>query len=84
MSKISPQHGTIPPLANGDKLTRYEFERRYNAMSNLKKADLDDGIMQSRVFPGLWLAANDLLAGNMQSVLRVLHEDLQSAEHGVL
>ena len=35
---ISPQL-TIPRLENGDKLTRREFERRYNAMPNLKKAD---------------------------------------------
>jgi Uma2 family endonuclease len=219
MVKTLPQHWTIPPLENGDKLTRYEFERRYNAMSNLKKAELiegivyimpaalrfrshgqphgriltwlgtyeaatpgvelgveptvrldldnepqpdvillidqaaggqarvsdddyiegapelvveiaassvaidlhakkqayrrngvkeyivwqvleqklswfyleqgeylellpeDNGIMQSRVFPGLWLAVNDLLAGNIQSVLNVLQIGLQSTEH---
>jgi hypothetical protein len=34
---ISPQL-TIPRLENGDKLTRREFERRYKAMPNLKKA----------------------------------------------
>ncbi|BAZ53251.1 hypothetical protein NIES4103_59240 [Nostoc sp. NIES-4103] len=34
-----------PPLANGDKLNRYEFERRYNAMPNLKKAELIEGIV---------------------------------------
>ncbi|MBD1213771.1 MAG: Uma2 family endonuclease [Dolichospermum circinale Clear-D4] len=36
---------TIPPLENGDKLTRYEFERRYHAMSNLKKAELIEGVV---------------------------------------
>jgi Uma2 family endonuclease len=36
---------TIPPLENGDRLNRYEFERRYNAMPNLKKADLIEGIV---------------------------------------
>ncbi len=45
MVKTPPQHLTIPPLENGDKLTRYEFERRYNAMSNLKKAELIEGIV---------------------------------------
>ncbi|HAC64547.1 MAG TPA: Uma2 family endonuclease, partial [Cyanothece sp. UBA12306] len=30
----------IPPLENGDKLTRKEFEHRYHAMPNLKKAEL--------------------------------------------
>lgn len=41
---ISPKL-TIPPLENGDKLTRAEFERRYHAMPNLKKAELVEGIV---------------------------------------
>ncbi|MDZ8189412.1 MAG: Uma2 family endonuclease [Nostoc sp. ChiSLP02] len=45
MVKTPPQHPTIPLLENGDKLTRYEFERRYNAMPNLKKAELIEGIV---------------------------------------
>jgi Uma2 family endonuclease len=36
---------TIPPLENGDKLTRHEFERRYHAMPNLKKAELIEGVV---------------------------------------
>ncbi len=36
---------TIPPLENGDRLTRYEFERRYHAMPNLKKAELIEGVV---------------------------------------
>jgi hypothetical protein len=32
------------------------------------------------VFPGLWLAAGDLLAGNMAKVLSVLQEGLASGE----
>jgi Uma2 family endonuclease len=36
---------TILPLENGDKLTRIEFERRYQAMPNLKKAELIEGIV---------------------------------------
>jgi Uma2 family endonuclease len=220
MVKTPSQPWTIPPLENGDKLTRYEFERRYNATPNLKKAELtegivyimpaalrfrshgqphgwiigwlvtyeaatsgvalgvepsvrldldnepqpdavlliepeaggqtrlseddyiegapelvveiaassaaidlhgkkqayrrngvkeyivwqvldqkltwfsleqgeylelvpdNEGILRSRVFPGLWLAATELLAGNMQGVLKVLQVGLQSAEHG--
>ncbi len=34
----------IPPLENGDRLTQAEFERRYSAMSHLKKAELIEGI----------------------------------------
>jgi hypothetical protein len=39
MVKIPDQHLTIPPLENGARLNRYEFERRYNAMPNLKKTE---------------------------------------------
>jgi Uma2 family endonuclease len=35
--------GAIPPLENGDRLTRDEFERRYDAMPGLKKAELIEG-----------------------------------------
>ncbi|MBI3823398.1 MAG: Uma2 family endonuclease [Planctomycetes bacterium] len=33
-------------LQNGDHLTRQEFERRYEAMPNLKKAELIEGVVQ--------------------------------------
>lgn len=36
---------TIPPLENGDRLTRWEFETRYEKMPNLKKAELIGGIV---------------------------------------
>ncbi|MGB7443750.1 MAG: hypothetical protein WA919_22020, partial [Coleofasciculaceae cyanobacterium] len=42
----------------------------------------EGNVIKSRVFPGLWLAAEDLLAGNMTRVLSVLQEGLASAEHG--
>ena len=45
MVKTPAQYLTIPPLENGDRLNRYEFERRYNAMPNLKKAELIEGIV---------------------------------------
>src|SRR5262245_6655339 len=35
----------IPPLQNGDRLTSAEFERRYDAMPNLKKAELIEGVV---------------------------------------
>jgi len=41
---ISPRLN-IPPLENGDQLTRAEFERRYSAMPNLKKAELIEGVV---------------------------------------
>jgi Uma2 family endonuclease len=39
----SGQPEAIPPLENGDRLTRADFERRYDAMTGLKKAELIDG-----------------------------------------
>src|SRR5438045_1369951 len=37
--------GRLPPLQPGDRLTRDEFERRYDAMPHLKKAELIDGVV---------------------------------------
>ncbi len=34
-----------PPLENGDRLTRAEFERRYEAMPDLNKAELIEGVV---------------------------------------
>ena len=39
------------------------------------------GMIKSRIFPGLWLAVNELLSGNMQQVLQVLQTGLGSDEH---
>src|SRR6266446_10546468 len=35
----------IPPLRSGDRLSAEEFERRYNAMPELKKAELINGVV---------------------------------------
>ena len=35
----------IPPLENGDRLTRCEFERRYEAALEVKKAELVEGVV---------------------------------------
>lgn len=40
-----------------------------------------DGVVQSQVFPGLWLAVPALLAGNMVEVLAVLESGLNSPEY---
>src|SRR6476659_3610409 len=39
------REGELPPLEPGDRLTREEFERRYDAMPNLKKAELIEGVV---------------------------------------
>jgi hypothetical protein len=35
----------VPPLENGDRLTRVEFERRYNAMPDHVRAELVEGVV---------------------------------------
>ena len=35
----------IPPLENDDRLSRDEFERRYDAMPHVKKAELIEGVV---------------------------------------
>jgi len=42
---ILKTNGEVPPLEPGDRLTREEFERRYEAMPNLKKAELIEGVV---------------------------------------
>jgi hypothetical protein len=36
---------TVPPLRDGARLSRAEFERRFDAMPGLKKAELIHGIV---------------------------------------
>jgi len=46
MSQTTPTPTkTIPPLENGDQLTRIEFEQRYEQMPHVKKAELIEGIV---------------------------------------
>src|ERR1700745_3454740 len=40
-----PPAETVLPLEPGDRLTRAEFERRYDAMPDLKKAELIEGVV---------------------------------------
>jgi Uma2 family endonuclease len=40
---LPPPDAAVPPLETGDRLTRREFERRYDATSGLKKAELIAG-----------------------------------------
>jgi Uma2 family endonuclease len=44
-SPTLPDTPILPSLENGDRLTRYEFERRYAAMPHLKKAELINGVV---------------------------------------
>ena len=42
----------------------------------------EQGIFRSWQFPGLWLASEALLSGNLGEVLRVLGQGIDSPEHG--
>ncbi|MCT7964187.1 Uma2 family endonuclease [Laspinema sp. D1] len=43
-SQVNPTPA-LPPLENGDRLIRPEFERRYHAMPDIKKAELIEGVV---------------------------------------
>lgn len=62
----------------------YEHEVRWHVLVGrryqLLSADRD-GLLRSRVFPGLWLDSKALLASNIQQVLARLQEGLHSPEH---
>jgi hypothetical protein len=85
----------VPPLQSGDRLSRPEFERRYHAHPEIKKAELvegvvyehlepdENGILKSEVFPGLWLKAEALWENDLAEVLAVLQQGTQSPEHDV-
>src|SRR5437667_8058851 len=51
MSRAEPKPSTsvrpslVPPLQPGDRLTRAEFERRFDATPGLKRAELVEGIV---------------------------------------
>jgi Uma2 family endonuclease len=41
----------------------------------------DDGVGKSQVFPGLWLAMDALLSGDLRQVLAVVQEGVRSPQH---
>jgi Uma2 family endonuclease len=51
MSTAGRVTAAIPPLQNGDHLTVKEFLRRYDAMSELKKAELINGVVYIMTSP---------------------------------
>jgi Uma2 family endonuclease len=44
-SKVAFHFEGVPPLEPGDRLTRAEFERRWEAMPELKRAELIEGVV---------------------------------------
>jgi Uma2 family endonuclease len=61
-----------------------EHEVRWHRLANSRFEVVPqpaDGVYRSEVFPGLWLDAPALLAGDMARVLAVLGQGIASAEH---
>src|SRR5688572_10719137 len=86
---VNGRNDDIPPLENGDVLDRAEFERRYEAMPDLKKAELIDGVVYlgspvyrdhyrahllASAWLGSYLAANPTLDGGDNGTV-ILGED---------
>ena len=44
-TSLESQPRRTPPLESGDRLTRHEFERRYGAATQIKKAELIEGVV---------------------------------------
>jgi Uma2 family endonuclease len=57
------------------------WHRLINGVFRVVAADAD-GVLRSAVFPGLWLDAGALLAGDMAQVFTVLTKGLNTPEHG--
>ncbi|MBF2007327.1 hypothetical protein PCC6912_48410 [Chlorogloeopsis fritschii PCC 6912] len=96
MVKNSKKALSILTLENGDRLSRHEFERRYQAMPQLRKAELVEGVVYIMASPlrikshgephgdligWLWLAVSALLSKEMATVLSVLQAGLATTEH---
>ncbi len=45
LQRPAAQPDLVPPLENGDRLDRLEFERRYHAMPHVQKAELIEGVV---------------------------------------
>ena len=60
MSNYTPLKTTILPLENGDRLTRPEFEPRYQARPNPQKVELIEGSPELIVEIAASSATNDL------------------------
>jgi Uma2 family endonuclease len=75
----------IPPLENGDTLTREEFERRYHAMPRVKKAELIEGkvYMPSPVRRRNHSIPDNTIAGWLFTY-RAVTPGVSSASHGTM
>jgi Uma2 family endonuclease len=75
----------IPPLENGDQLTRAEFERRYAMMPWLKKAELIEGVvyMGSPVHNEVHAEPHGVMV-TLLGVYRIATPGVKMADNGTL
>ncbi|HSN78332.1 MAG TPA: Uma2 family endonuclease [Anaerolineae bacterium] len=89
---LQPMRPSLPPLNAGDRLSRAEFERRYHAHPEIKKAELVEGIVYMPsparfaqhsqphldivTWLGLYRSATPGVAGGDNATLRLDHENV--------
>ncbi len=89
-----------PPLRDGDRLTREEFERRYDAMPEVRKAELIEGVVhmpspvrqdqhggphfQAVTWLGVYAAATPGVEGGDNSSLRLEGESMPQSDVALL
>lgn len=83
--KVARNLPAIPPLENGDLLTRTEFERRYEAMPWLKKAELIEGVVYigSPVHNEVHAEPHGLMA-TLPGTYRIATPGVRMADNGTL
>jgi Uma2 family endonuclease len=75
----------IPPLRPGDRLTADEFERRYEAMPHLKKAELIEGVVYMQLAVSTdWHAAPHFDFIGWLTIYRAYAPGVQGGDNGTL
>lgn len=85
MTTIVPDAGICLPLESGDRLTRDEFERRYETRPDIKKAELVEGVVY--VASPVRLPQHAEPHGDMVFWLKayqLLHRDCRAADNGTV
>lgn len=78
-SPVSNEGHASPHVRLSTLLGVYWFVLREGAYERLQSPP--DGIYRSEVFPGLWLDAAALLAGDLARAIQVVQQGLASPEH---
>lgn len=68
----------LPALEPGDRLTRWEFEQRYAAVTLPPDAA---GVICSTIFSGLYLATSALVQDDMLRALTIVQQGLATDLH---